>query len=111
MNKETESKIGQLQLYEQSLNNFLMQKQQIQVQLTEIESALKELKDAKTAYKIVGNVMVDAQKEELEKDLKQKKEMIQLRIKTIENQERQIREKAEVLQTEIMKGLKSEKSK
>ena len=109
MNKETENKIGQLQLYEQSLNSFLMQKQQIQAQLIEVESALKELKDAKTAYKIVGNIMVSAQKTELEKDLNKKKETIQLRIKTIEKQEKQIKEKAEVLQKEVMKELKPEK--
>lgn len=110
MNKETENKIGQLQLFEQGLNNFLMQKQQIQAQLVEIESALKELKDAKTAYKIIGNIMVSAKKDELEKDLKTKKDIIQLRIKSIEKQEKQIKEKAEVLQKEVMKGLKPGKT-
>ncbi len=111
MNKETENKISQLQMFEQSLQNFLIQKQQIQTQLIEIESALKELKDAKTAYKIVGNIMVGAKKEELEKDLNKKKETVQLRIKTIEKQEKQIKEKAEVLQKEVMKELKPEKKK
>jgi len=55
--------------------------------------------------------MVSTKKEELEKDLNKKKETIQLRIKTIEKQEKQIKEKAEVLQKEVMKELKPEKKK
>ncbi len=109
MTKETEQKIGQLQMMEQSLQTFLMQKQQLQGQLVEIESALRELKDAKDAYKIVGNIMVNSSKEDLEKDLKQKKETIELRIKTLEKQESQIKEKASSTQAEVMEQLKKEK--
>ena len=109
MKKETEQKIGQLQLLEQSLQTFLMQKQQFQAQLMEINSALEELKDSKEAYKIVGNIMVKSTKEELEKDLTGKREMIELRIKTLEKQENQIREKASKMQSEVVSELKSKK--
>ena len=37
VSKETEQKIGQLQMYEQSMQSFLGQKQQFQVQLVETE--------------------------------------------------------------------------
>ena len=73
MNKDTEQKIGQLQRIEQSMQNILMQKQQFQAQLMEIESAVNELKGSEESYKIVGNIMVKSSKEELDKDLKQKK--------------------------------------
>ncbi len=104
--KETEKKISQLQMMEQSMQTFLMQKQQFQAQLVEIESALKELEKSKEAYKIVGNIMVSSSKEELENDLKKKKEMVELRIKTLEKQESQIKEKASAVQAEVMKELK-----
>lgn len=84
----------------------MMQKQQFQAQLVEIESALNELKNAKTAYKIVGNIMIDAKKEDLEKDLKEKKEKTELRIKTLETQEKKLKEKASSMQAEVMKDLK-----
>ena len=63
--KNTEQKIQQLQIIEQSLQNFLGQKQQFQAHVVEIESALEELKSQKTAYKIIGNVMVETDAEKL----------------------------------------------
>ena len=108
VSKETEQKIGQLQMFEQSLQNFLGQKQQFQVQLVEVDSALNELESAEKAYKIVGNIMVESDKTELKADLQSKKEMLELRIKTMEKQESQVREKASQLQSEILKKIKKE---
>ena len=108
VSKETEQKIGQLQMFEQSLQNFLGQKQQFQVQLVEVESALNELNNAEKAYKIVGNIMVETDKSELNNDLQSRKEMLELRIKTMEKQEAQVREKASKLQSEILKKIKKE---
>ena len=108
LSKETEQKISQLQMFEQSLQNFLGQKQQFQVQLVEVESALSELDTTEKAYKIIGNIMVEADKNELKADIQSKKEMLDLRIKTMEKQEAQIREKASKLQSEILKKMKNE---
>jgi len=108
VSKETEQKIGQLQMFEQSLQNFLGQKQQFQVQLVEVESALSELSNTDKAYKIVGNIMVEADKTELKSDLQSKKEMLELRIRTMEKQETQVRERASKLQSEILKKIKKE---
>jgi len=108
VSKETEQKIGQLQMFEQSLQNFLGQKQQFQVQLVEVESALSELGNTDKAYKIVGNIMVEAEKDDLKADLQSKKEMLELRLKTMERQEAQVREKASKIQSEILKNIKKE---
>ncbi|MBI2558623.1 prefoldin subunit beta [Candidatus Woesearchaeota archaeon] len=108
VSKETEQKISQLQMFEQSLQSFLGQKQQFQVQLVEIESALNELNNTDKAYKIVGNIMVESDKDELKADLSSKKEMLELRIKTMDKQEAQVREKASKLQSEILKKIKKE---
>lgn len=108
VSKETEQKISQLQMFEQSLQSFLGQKQQFQVQLVEADSALNELDNTEKAYKIVGNIMVEADKNELKADLQSKKEMLELRIKTMEKQESQVRERASKLQSEILKKIKTE---
>ena len=106
--ENTEQKINQLQIFEQSLQTFLGQKQQFQIQLVEIESALNELDDADKAYKIIGNIMVESTKNELKSDLQSKKEMLELRIRTMEKQESQVRERASKLQSEILQKIKKE---
>ena len=108
MTKETEQKIGQLQLYEQSAQSILSQKQQFQMQLVEIESALSELEKSEEAYKIIGNIMVASKKEDLKTDLNSKKDIVSLRLKTLEKQENQIKEKAEKLQAEVLKKIKND---
>ena len=106
MEDKTQEKINQLTMMEQSMQQLLLQKQQFQTQLVEINSALKELETTEKAYKIVGNIMVAANKEELKKDLTQKKEVVELRVKTIEKQETQMKEKASAMQKEVMEKLK-----
>ncbi len=104
--KETEQKIAQLQLMEQNLQSFLLQRQQFQSQLIEVESALKEIETSKETYKIIGNIMVNASKEDLKKDLQEKKSILELRIKTLEKQEKQIKEKATKTQAEVLEKIK-----
>lgn len=107
ISKQGEQKINHLQMMEQSAQNLMAQKQQFQLQQVEIESALKEIENATEAYKMVGNIMVLSKKEDLKKDLESKKEIADLRIKGLEKQESQIREKASKLQEEILKEMKS----
>jgi len=103
---ETEEKIGRMQLLEQNIQNFLMQKQQFQTQLVEVNSALEELEKAEVSYRIIGNIMVLSKKDELKKDLDSKKEMVELRINAIEKQEEELKEKAKKLQGEVLEGMK-----
>ena len=108
VSKETEKKINQLQMMEQSLQSLLMQKQQFQLQQVELESALKELENVNEAYKIIGNIMVLSKKEDIKEDLNSKREIAELRIKNLEKQENQFREKASKLQSEVLKDLKQD---
>lgn len=108
ISKDTEQKMNQLQLFEQSLQNILLQKQQFQMQLVEAESALNEIDKSDKAYKIIGSIMVASNKDDLKNELKSKKEIAELRIKTLEKQEKQIKERAENLQAEILKKIKNE---
>ncbi|MCH8004217.1 MAG: prefoldin subunit beta [Nanoarchaeota archaeon] len=105
VSQEAEKKLNQLQMLEQSMQNLLMQKQQFQLQQVEIESALKELENVNEAYKIIGNIMVLSKKDDLKSDLTSKKEIVELRIKNMEKQENQLREKASKLQNEVLKGM------
>jgi prefoldin beta subunit len=110
MEKETEQKINRLSQLEQSAHQFLSQRQEIQTQVLETESALKELENTEKSYKIIGNIMVATDKGTLVKDLNSKKEMLELRIKAIQKQEDKLKEQASKLQKEVMEKLdKSDK--
>jgi prefoldin beta subunit len=111
IDKETEQKIKRLQLFEQNLQTIAAQKQQFQAQLTEVESAMRELGKVKSAYKIVGNIMVKSDKETLHKELEQKKDMFSVRVKTLEKQESSVKDKSKQLQSEVMGTIKDEEGK
>lgn len=102
----TETDITQLQILQQNFQNILLQKQQLQKQLAEINSALKELETSPAAYRIIGEIMVASEKQELQKDLQQKKEILDLRLKNFEKQEQNLRQKIEGLQQKVLAQLK-----
>lgn len=106
MNSQQE-KIQQLQGIEQNMQHFLKQRQQFQMQLLEIESALEELRKTEKAYKIIGNIMVATEKGALEKDLQEKKERVELRIKSFEKQETVLKDQAKNLREEIVKTIQN----
>jgi|SRR3989344_374353 len=111
MNKETEQKIEQIQLIEQNLQNILGQKQNFQSQLLEVENALEEIKKSKDkVYRIVGSIMVLSEKQDVEKYLNSKKEIVELRIKNLEKQEDKLKEKVNEFQQEILKELKNKEA-
>ena len=104
--KDSQEKISKLQLMEHNIHNLEQQRQQMQAQLFELESAITALGDAKTTYKIVGSVMVSAQPAAVLKELQQKKEVLDVRIQSIEKQEEKLRESAKALQDDVMSSLK-----
>jgi prefoldin beta subunit len=106
LSPEAQEGISKLQLIEQNVQALLTQKQQFQAQLFEVESALKEIEKSDESYKIVGNVMIRTDKTALKAELNSKKEIIDLRLKNIDKQEKQLREKAETLQKDVMSKIK-----
>lgn len=107
ISKDAENKINQLTMMQQQLQMFAAQKQQFQLQLAEVETAIEELNGAKKAvYKLAGGILVEKNKEDLLSEQESNKSKLELRIKSIEKQENSIREKAMDLQKEISKDLK-----
>ena len=102
IDKETQNKIQELQVTEQNLQTFLLEKQAFQLELSEVTSAIKEVKGTKQdVYKIVGQIMVNTEKQKLLKELEEKKDTLNIRIKTIEKQEEAMKKKMSSLQKEI----------
>ncbi len=109
MSEDTDKKIQKLQLMEQNIQQLVAQKQQFQSQLIEIESALSEIDKTDTAYKIIGNIMVAAPKDEIKKGLNSKKDAAEMRIKAFDRQEEDIKSRAKKIQEEILKTMEGKK--
>ncbi len=106
--KKPEQNLVQLQLAEQNLQNLVLQKQVFQLESIETNNALEELKKSKDGdvYNIVGSLMFKSNKEQLTKDLEKKKDLLNLRIKSIEKQEEDIKNKLLKVREEVLKGMK-----
>jgi len=109
--QNTENQILQLQEIEGNLRHILMKKQTIQAEEIEVNNAVEELKKVKgETYKIIGPIMVSTDKESLEKDLVEKKEVIDIKLKAITKQENQMQEKAKKIQEEVLKNMNKDKN-
>ncbi len=103
---ELQEKINKIQMLEQNIQAVSAQKQQIQTQQIEIDSALKEIENSEETYKIVANVLIKTPKEKLKQDLDEKKKIVDLRLQTLDKQEKQFKEKIKELQQEVLKERK-----
>jgi len=92
-------------ILQQQLRNVLIQKETIKLQIAEIDTALDELEKTKEekVYKVVGNVMIKKSKEEVEKELKEGKEDLQIRVESLEKIEKDLIEKIKNIE-EKLKG-------
>lgn len=108
MDQETQQKIQELQGMEHNLQNLVMQKQAFQMELNETENALNEVsKSDDEVYKLVGNIMIKADKTKTEEELKKKKDLLSLRLKSINSEETEITSSAEALKKEVMEKIQS----
>lgn len=107
MASEKQNSLEELQMIEQASQNLMLQKQIFQLELSETENALSNLKDVKgEVYKIVGNLMFKAEKEILKKELEHKRELLDLRIRSIEKQEDDMSKKGLKIRGELLKTQK-----
>ena len=101
-------KVGQLQLVQQNLHNITHQKQQVESQLVELQSAQDQLQTTEKSYKILGKIMLAVNKETLIKDVTEKKEVLKIRFKNLVKQEENLQKNINELQQEVMQEMKNE---
>jgi len=98
-----DSKLQEMQILEQSLQNLFMQKQAFQMELTETQAALKEIDNSgDEVFKIVGQLMIQTDKSSMKKELSEKEKNLEVRIKTLDKQEDSLSKKAEELRKDII---------
>jgi len=113
MNKpdqELERSLIDYQNLERQLQSIVLQKSQLQFQLNEISIASDELKKSiGDVYKSIGSVMVKSTKEEAEKDLKERRELAEIRMNALTKQEEKLRAHLETLQKKLEEKMKAMK--
>ena len=103
----------QLARYDQAQQNLqavLAQKQQVELELSETDKALEELGKASASedvYKFAGNLLVKVKKEDVVKELNEKKELANTRKMVLTKQESRFRESLKDLQTKIDDAVKT----
>lgn len=109
--EDTQQKIQELQILEQNFQQLLMQKQAFKYELDETNFAIQELKTAEgDIFRIIGgNIMIKSSKDKVEADLVHKKELIELRTKTMDKQEADFSSRIEKIREEVLKKI-SEKN-
>ena len=102
----------QLARYDQAQQNLqavLVQKQQVELELTETQKALEELvksADSEGIYKFAGNLLVKVEKNAIVKELTERKELANTRKMVLAKQESRFRESLRDLQGKIDEAVK-----
>ncbi len=102
---EAQQYIMRLQQLQEQLNVVLTEKSVVENELREVERVLSTLKDMPpdaVIFKAAGRAfLVKVSKEDAEKELNERKEILELRLKTLQKQESLLRKQAEELQKKV----------
>ena len=112
--EEVRDEVVRLQGLQQKMQSLLVQKQNIQVQMVEINNALKELgkqKSGEDVFEIVGAIMLKKDVTELKKSLAERKEIFELRSTSYDKQIKTINADLSKLQESIAGKLKGKGGK
>jgi prefoldin beta subunit len=104
LSPKVQNQLGMLQQIQQQLQNILSQKAQYEMAMREAKRAQEEISDSaddSVMYMSVGTVMMQKKKEVINTKLTEKIESLELRVKSLEKQEKMMQGKFEQLQAQI----------
>jgi len=104
-----QERLLRLQQLQQTLQNVLTQKQQVELELLEVDQALSELEkttDDGVIYKSVGSLLIKTEKQKVVDELKEKKELSNMRVSVLGKQEERLRAQIKELNEKLQKDLR-----
>jgi len=105
---DIQEKLSRMQQLQNMLQQLVVQKQRLELEVTESDRALKTLEetpsDAKV-YKSAGAVLVERDKDSVVKELNERKEFLDMRSKVLVKQETNTRERLTQLQENLQKDI------
>ncbi|HYZ94363.1 MAG TPA: prefoldin subunit beta [Nitrososphaeraceae archaeon] len=97
--------LSRLQQLQQNLQAIMMQKQQVELEIVETDRALEELKklegDNNSVYKGAGPLLIKARKEDVLKELEEKKELSNTRVTVLGKQETRVKDNLKEVENKI----------
>lgn len=104
------AKVAEFERSRTQLLNISAQKQQLQIQSLTLKQALDELAKTKEkkVYKAVGNILIQSETTKVKKELQEKKESVDLRLKTLQKQEDSLVNRLNKIKSELETGQKAE---
>lgn len=110
MSADLSKKIQELQILEQNLQTFLMQKQNFSLELNEVLNALEEIKHSNgEVYQMLSGIMIRSSVDKIKKDLDEKKKLFELRISSVEKQEKILDDRIQKLRDEMSSSMSIKK--
>ncbi|MCD6528915.1 prefoldin subunit beta [Candidatus Bathyarchaeota archaeon] len=106
---QVQERLLRFQQLQQTLQSVLTQKQQLELELTEVDQALDELKNLEedaVIYKSIGSLLVKVGKTKITEDLKERRELLNMRISVLGRQEERLRSQLKDLQEKLQRDLR-----
>lgn len=105
---QVQERLLRLQQLQQTLQTILQQKQQVDMESSEIDQTLAELQkttDDAVIYKTAGSLLIKSQKAAVVADLTERKELLSTRTTVMARQEERMRNQLKELQTKLQEDL------
>jgi prefoldin beta subunit len=103
-----QERLLRLQQLQQTLQTILAQKQQVEMEKTEVDQTLAELTktaDDAVIYKAIGSLLVKAEKPKVTEELNERKSLLDTRSTVMARQEERIRSQVKEAQTKLQEDL------
>jgi len=103
-----QERLLRLQQVQQTLQAILTQKQQIELEIGEIDTALEEMQKAADdcpIYKSVGSILVKTEKPKITTELTERRELLNTRLSVLAKQEERTRTQMKDLQAKLQQDL------
>ncbi|MEB3759849.1 MAG: prefoldin subunit beta [Desulfurococcales archaeon] len=108
VSREAEAKYLKYMKLRETLAKILQEKAVAQGALEEVEALLgqlKELSEDTELYKLTGYVLIKTKRDDVLKELEEKKDDLEIKLKALESQEKKLREDIERLAEELKRML------
>ena len=103
-----QERLLRLQQLQQTLQSILGQKQQVEIELTEIDQAMNELQkltDDAVIYKATGSLLMRSEKAKVTTELTERKDLLNTRASILGKQEERLRGQLKDIQTKLQEDL------
>ena len=106
---QIQQRLLRLQQLQQTLQGVMAQKQQLDMQLSEVEQATSELEkldETAVVYKSIGALLVKSEKDNVTTELTERKELVKMRVDVLAKQEERLRTQVKDLQEKLQQDLR-----